>query len=907
MADTFLLDALPVADFASAGSTISLEDLLKQSYGDEASKISSLRIWYESADDFTSSNFSYWDPNNPQIGKVLKNGVDIGSEFSNAITVSQKGLDNVSIEAGNNIGANIFIQIQVASGPGGQKVWQDLPVKFVDPSLDYRSDNDGVPDPADIAAAALQFGTTYNNIANENDCHFIAAAIAASVGATFDELSGATQSITTPPNNQEEGFWRIAYNGTSTTNWSTLLQPGDIVRLGWQDGGFHTFTVIEGPRASDGKIEVTDNFNDVISTHWANYDDIVTADEQSNDATVTIYRLSADHLYLTNGSSLGDTLYGTIFNDDLRGNDGNDNLYGGVGDDSLSGGAGADTLHGGAGDDTYYLTDATKHAFDTVVEDENAGTDTVYVSQDTGINRYTLPKNIEVGHITGTGNNFVLIGNVLDNQLYGAAGNDQLQGGHGADTLVGGGGTDWLKGGPGDDIYVLNTLTPSGGYDKITEYAHEGTDTVDITFYSSVLEYTLPDNVENGYITPGLGPLENQGGHVLEGNALDNQLYGSNGDDTLVGGAGDDQLHGGAGYDTLYGGTGNDTYFLDDVTGSGYDSVAEFAGGGTDTVDVSMALYGSTYFDSYTLPDFVEIGVVDDANGYAASREVGFNLTGNDLDNTLTGGAENDLLVGGGGADTLNGGAGFDVLAGGPGDDTYILDDAGIGDTGYQYDQIDEDQDGGTDTVEIKAVQTPDGPLNGYFLAENVENSTVTSADGFSLVGNDLANKLAGNAGADSLEGGNGDDFLTGGGGNDVLIGDDGADRLVGNAGKDDLQGGGGADTFVFRQGDSKPGAANRDFIQDFSGASGDGDKIDVSAIDADNHKAFHQHFTFIGSQPFHGTSQHPVYGELHVIVNHTVEGDDFMVEGDVNGDGKADFQIEVASAVALVKADFIL
>jgi hypothetical protein len=35
--------------------------------------------------------------------------------------------------------------------------------------------------------------------------------------------------------------------------------------------------------------------------------------------------------------------------------------------------------------------------------------------------------------------------------------------------------------------------------------------------------------------------------------------------------------------------------------------------------------------------------------------------------------------------------------------------------------------------------------------------------------------------------------------------------------------------------------------------------------------------------------------------------GGNFVVEGDVNGDGRADFPIGVHSAAALVKGDFVL
>ena len=75
-------------------------------------------------------------------------------------------------------------------------------------------------------------------------------------------------------------------------------------------------------------------------------------------------------------------------------------------------------------------------------------------------------------------------------------------------------------------------------------------------------------------------------------------------------------------------------------------------------------------------------------------------------------------------------------------------------------------------------------------------------------------------------------------------------------------------------------------------------DQINLSLIDANIKKAGDQAFTYIGDAAF---THHR--GELHEIqlANKT------LVEGDTNGDGKADFQIEVTGHLHLVKAAFIL
>ena len=73
-----------------------------------------------------------------------------------------------------------------------------------------------------------------------------------------------------------------------------------------------------------------------------------------------------------------------------------------------------------------------------------------------------------------------------------------------------------------------------------------------------------------------------------------------------------------------------------------------------------------------------------------------------------------------------------------------------------------------------------------------------------------------------------------------------------------------------------------RDVVTDFSH---DHDKIDLATIDARTTAAGDQAFKFIAQQAFHHKA-----GELHVVrtAGHSV------VEGDGNGDGHADFQIDV-------------
>jgi serralysin len=104
-----------------------------------------------------------------------------------------------------------------------------------------------------------------------------------------------------------------------------------------------------------------------------------------------------------------------------------------------------------------------------------------------------------------------------------------------------------------------------------------------------------------------------------------------------------------------------------------------------------------------------------------------------------------------------------------------------------------------------------------------------------------------------------------------------------------------GADRFIFTlTADSPVGGADR--IADFNSA--ELDKIDLSAIDSNAGVAGDQSFTFIGNQAFHG-----VAGEMHYVSN----GSGIIVEGDVNGDGVADFAIDLNGVASVASGDFIL
>jgi Ca2+-binding RTX toxin-like protein len=557
--------------------------------------------------------------------------------------------------------------------------------------------------------------------------------------------------------------------------------------------------------------------------------------------------------------------------DFIFGNNADNRLEGGAGNDLMSGNAGNDWLIGGAGDD--------------VLDGGTGGSDwAIYWDAPSAVfvNLSITTRQNTLGAGTDTLNNIEnLFGSNFNDKLTGDTGSNFLAGGAGNDVLDGGGGGDTLIGGLGDDTYFADVAG-----DVVTELTNEGTDTVNAS-----ASYVLGANVENLTLT-GTAAINGTG------NSLGN---------TITGNSAANILDGGAGSDTLIGGLGDDTYIVD-VAG---DVVTELASEGTDTVKASLSYTLGTNVENLTL------------TGTAA-----INGTGNSLGNTITGNSAANILNGGAGNDALDGSGGADTLTGGLGDDTYIVDVAG--------DKVKELADEGNDTVKASL---------SYVLGANVENLTLTGTAAINGWGNSLNNTITGNSAANILIGGAGNDVLDGCGGADTLtggLGDDtyivdvawdvvtelanegtdtvkaslsytlsanvenltltgtaaingtgnslnntitgnsAANILNGGAGSDYLTGGLGGDIFIFTVVSDSISAA-MDRIADFSWASGD--YIDLTRIDANSALAGDQAFSFV-------TAFSKQAGQATLTYN--AWNDTTTFRGDVNGDGVADFVLQI-------------
>lgn len=131
------------------------------------------------------------------------------------------------------------------------------------------------------------------------------------------------------------------------------------------------------------------------------------------------------------------------------------------------------------------------------------------------------------------------------------------------------------------------------------------------------------------------------------------------------------------------------------------------------------------------------------------------------------------------------------------------------------------------------------------------------------------------------------------------LYGKAGNDTLIGGGGKDFLYGGRGADHFDFLSLTDSLVGPRRDIIEDFSHAQGD--KINLSLIDANTLVPGDQAFRYIGSDSF----KH--YHSLHHSVYGMVRFSHGVVQGNVNHNLAPDFEIAVNGVSHLTAHDFLL
>ncbi|WOH68172.1 M10 family metallopeptidase C-terminal domain-containing protein [Bradyrhizobium sp. BWA-3-5] len=180
---------------------------------------------------------------------------------------------------------------------------------------------------------------------------------------------------------------------------------------------------------------------------------------------------------------------------------------------------------------------------------------------------------------------------------------------------------------------------------------------------------------------------------------------------------------------------------------------------------------------------------------------------------------------------------------------------------------------------------------NGHYAAGNIYNAYLFNGDVRSYIENAI-----GGSGNDTIIGNAIANTLNGGGGSDTLNGGDGNDRLIGGPGIDNLTGGSGADTFVFASGETSAASGQHDRITDFVSGL---DHIDLRGIDAISGTGAYDLFNFIGASAFNGSA-----GQLNYFYNSALGVT--TLQGDTNGDGIADFAIDITGNLTISRSDLI-
>lgn len=508
------------------------------------------------------------------------------------------------------------------------------------------------------------------------------------------------------------------------------------------------------------------------------------------------------------------------------------------------------------------------------------------------------------------GGDDTVLGGLGGDFIDGGDGNDVLNGAEGADSLVAGDGNDVVAGGIGNDVF-----NGGAGTDSVAGLA--GDDVFRVTFVGDMSG--LAETVDGGtdtdtldFRTEAAGGLVNLSTTTLI--SLETLLLGGT-DATLTA----TQL---GGFTSIVGSFAVDRVILAsagtaDLTGAAINGIEEIRGSaGADRIILTNVATGQ-FIDARSGSDTVQ------------------GTSGADV---IKGGLGNDGIFGNDGADTLIGGQGGDNVQGGLGNDLIqiagISDISGLAETingGNDFDTLDFQGLGaigrvdltaatilgienlliGSNQVTLTAAQL--GSFEGIFgnfafdriqlAAAGVVDLTdaniggidefrgTAGADTFlfaGAAGNFVVNTLDG---ADSVQGGDGNETLQGGDGSDTLAGGAGADWLNGQLATDRLTGGAGADTFVFDDLSEMGLGAARDVITDFVHGQ---DIIRLTQVDANANAVGDQGFTYILGDTFN-----QVAGELRYAAG--------VLQGDVDGDGSADFAIGITGAPLITLSDLQL
>jgi len=626
-----------------------------------------------------------------------------------------------------------------------------------------------------------------------------------------------------------------------------------------------------------------------------------------------------------NGTSANDFIAGENGVDDtMNGDAGNDILSGGTGNDMITGGEGDDLMIGGAGDDRY----AGEAGDDTIlwrvgdgVDRIDGGTDydTVHIIGDDSAEHYhiltrseAVSRGISVFGDTeivitrnGLTSNHVIarLDNIEEIVTNGMGGGDQFTTYGNFDETSLSHSTITLEGSEADDTVDISQLSSAhriyfrskGGNDTIIGTLRQQ-DVIELPQGARASDYRLVQNGDgtmcftNGQhsITftasdgvPQLSDGEEEEAPPSSENLNDNPPLPSNQEEDAESGEGSDvdddppSLEGDSGEgsddqsDTAADDEDDDLVLPPPSTSTPANPLVGASGRdvltGSAGADTLFGLEGDDSLMGGAGADVLDGGAGNDFLSGDDGRDLIF---GGDGDDNILGGSGNDMLYadggsdrifGGDGDDLIDAGAGNDIVFGGAGNDKIV---ASVGDGDDTYYGDDMDDGFGIDTLDMSTIT---GNITADLGTGYLGRGTVVSAQ----------------SGTDTIWG---IENIVTGSGDDVITASSAANVMDGGAGND---------TFRFLS----AADADGDTIIGFQ----PGDRIDLSAIDANSGAGGNQAFTLVNGSEFTGAAQ-------LIITHESREDSDYtVVSGSTSGEVAADFRISIKGTHDLQASDFIL
>lgn len=339
---TVLEQSLPVPVIGSPNQPVSLATILTQAFGTTALNVTKMWLLPTVQAQNTPGNSAYWS---------TTSNVTPQWWYDNKLVTQETlvtSIDQAQLILGNQIDYPVQFRVQTtptASSTSGEYVTYDL--WTVDPRIVANVQGKGftgLPSANAIVASANAYADVYGLVPNNDLCNWIADNVAAGAGAPMPPANFFLDSA----DNESGGFWRIVYSGAQQpaplTNWSSLVQPGDIVRMGWYHPENptenavtgHTTTVL-GAVTKAMTITVYDNIDWVDGVEYIGVHDDVDYWVNTNPADITIYRLDSKQQYLIEGTSTAEQIQGSVFNDLILPGGGADSIAVGPGNNEIQG------------------------------------------------------------------------------------------------------------------------------------------------------------------------------------------------------------------------------------------------------------------------------------------------------------------------------------------------------------------------------------------------------------------------------------------------------------------------------------------------------------------------------------------------------------------------------------------